>query len=256
MKKFSNKLKKKPIAFIPARANSKRIKNKNIIDFYGHPLIAYSISAAIKSNIFSRVICVTDSHQYAKIAKYYGAEVPSLRPKSTSKETSPDIEWVKWILKKIDPKKEIKIFSILRPTNPFRTQETIKRAYKIFVKENNLDSLRAIEVCKQHPGKMWFFNGEYINPIFPLQDSRLPLHSSQMASLPTIYVQNASLEIAWTKTVYDTGSIAGLKIKPFFSKGYEGIDINNNEDLLLIEKLIENKQVSLSKIDKISWFQS
>lgn len=244
-------LKKKSIALIPARANSKRIKNKNILNFFGHPLIAYTISAAVRSNLFCRVICVTDSLKYSNIAKHYGAEVPTLRPKKTSRDISPDIDWVRWILNEIDKKKQYKIFSILRPTNPFRNYKTIRRAFNIFDKENNFDSLRAVEICKQHPGKMWSFNGEYINPIFPLQNIEQPFHSSQMASLPKIYVQNASLEIAWTKTVYETGTIAGNKIKPFFTKDYEGIDINNYEDLYLIDKLIETKKIKLNKIKNI-----
>ena len=113
--KYLKNYKNKTVALIPARSRSKRIKNKNIINFYGHPLLAYSISEAIKSNLFSRIICVTDSSKYAKIAQHYGAEVPAIRPKNISSDTSPDIEWVKWILKKLI-KIKISNFSILRPT--------------------------------------------------------------------------------------------------------------------------------------------
>ena len=70
------KNKKKIICIIPARGGSERIKNKNIIDFYGKPLIYYSIKAAKKSNIFSRIIVSTDSKKIMGIVKKYGAEVP------------------------------------------------------------------------------------------------------------------------------------------------------------------------------------
>ena len=253
MKHLKN-YKNKTVALIPARSRSKRIKNKNIINFYGHPLLAYSISEAIKSNLFSRVICVTDSSKYAKIAEHYGAEVPAIRPKNISSDTSPDIEWIKWILKKINKNKKYQIFSILRPTNPFRTHLTIRRAFDVFLNKNNFDSLRAVEICKQHPGKMWSYNGEHIVPLFPLQDIKNPFHSSQMASLPKVYIQNASLEIAWTKTVYENNTIAGNKIKPFFTKDYEGVDINEYEDLLLIDKLIEKQKIKVNKINTDSWF--
>ena len=135
------------IALIPARSGSKRVKNKNILKIKGHPLLAYTISAALKSKIFNKVICVTDSKKYAKIAKYYGAEVPLLRPKKYSGDKSSDIEWVMWIMKKINGIEKYNIFSILRPTNPLRKPITIKRAYNLFIKNKKFDSLRAVNQC-------------------------------------------------------------------------------------------------------------
>ena len=86
------------VAFIPARSGSKRITDKNIKLLNGHPLMAYSIRAAIDSNVFDTVICATDCEEYADIAKFYGAKVPFLRPESISGDKSPDIEWVKLML--------------------------------------------------------------------------------------------------------------------------------------------------------------
>ena len=102
--------------------------------------MAYTISAAIKSKIFEKVICVTDSKEYAQIAKNYGADVPSLRPKNLSGDKSSDIEWVMWIMKKINGIESYDIFSILRPTNPLRKVANIKKAFKIFIKEKRFDS--------------------------------------------------------------------------------------------------------------------
>ena len=72
------------ICVIPARGGSKRIPKKNIKDFFGKPLIAYSIQTALESNLFQRVIVSTDDEEIAKIAKKYGAEIPFLRPKELS----------------------------------------------------------------------------------------------------------------------------------------------------------------------------
>ena len=74
----------KCIAIIPARGGSKRIPRKNIKDFFGKPLIAYSIQAALDSNLFEKVIVSTDDEEIAKIAMQYGAEVPFVRPKELS----------------------------------------------------------------------------------------------------------------------------------------------------------------------------
>ena len=71
---MENKMKEKAIAIITARSGSKRIPKKNIKEFCGKPIIAYSIEAALKSGIFSEVMVSTDSHKIAEIARSYGAE--------------------------------------------------------------------------------------------------------------------------------------------------------------------------------------
>lgn len=241
----------KKVAFIPARCGSKRIKDKNIKSFNGHPLIAYSIVAAIKSNVFDRIIFATDSKDYASIAKYYGADVPFLRKTSISGDKSPDIEWVKFMLEGLSKiGEEFDLISILRPTSPLRLDTTIKSALDKFLSIQNMDSLRAIEKCNQHPGKMWVKNDEMLYPLLPFKINGVPWHSSQYSSLPEIYIQNASLEICWTKTIYELNSISGNKVIPFLSSNYEGLDINNEEDFLLAETLLKMNKAITINIDK------
>ena len=76
--------KPRSVAFIPARSGSKRIPHKNIRELNGHPVLAYSIRAAIDSGVFDSVICATDSEVYADAARHYGADVPLLRPSEIS----------------------------------------------------------------------------------------------------------------------------------------------------------------------------
>ena len=181
------------VALIPARSGSKRILDKNIKIFNGHPLIAYSIRAAIDSGVFDAVVCVTDSRYYSDIAKYYGAEAKWLRPNNISGDLSPDIDWVQWILNKLDgDKRKFDIFSILRPTSPFRLSITIKKAYDLFLNTKSIDSLRAVEKCSQHPGKMWNLKKGLITPIMPNFINGTPWHSCQYAALPEVYVQNGT----------------------------------------------------------------
>lgn len=233
------------IALIPARAGSKRIKDKNIRKIGGHPLLAYTICAARDSGIFKSVMVSTDSREYAEIARHYGAEVPFLRPKSLAGSLSPDIEWVEFTLNKLkDAGRVFDCFSILRPTSPFRQSGTIRRAWRRFCSDSSVDSLRAVEKCKQHPGKMWIVKGNRMKPLLkgPVKQ---PWHSSQYQALPLVYVQNASLEIAWTSIVSKTYTIAGEIIMPFFTEGYEGFDVNHPYDWKLAEELIENGDVKL-----------
>ena len=69
------------IAFVPARAGSERVKNKIILKLGGRPLLSYTIILAKKSKLFDKIICITDSKKYLKIAKQYGADNFELRPK-------------------------------------------------------------------------------------------------------------------------------------------------------------------------------
>ena len=166
----------KKVAFIPARSGSKRVKDKNIREFNGKPLIAHSIQSALESSLFDSVICATDSEMYADIARSYGASVPFLRSKDSSGDNS-DISWVKYMLEKLAKEKgeEYEIFSILRPTSPFRDAETIQRAWNTFKeKQQKFDSLRAVEKTSQHPGKMWTINNMHLNPYSPFIEIMFP----------------------------------------------------------------------------------
>ncbi len=228
------------VALIPARSGSKRVPDKNIRPLAGHPVIAYSISAAIQSGIFAAVIVSTDSERYAAIARHYGAEVPFMRPADISGDHSPDIEWVDYTLRRLaDAGRSYDCFSILRPTSPFRLPETIRRAWAKFRAETGVDSLRAVEKCSQHPGKMWVIRGRRMLPLLPFGPSDQPWHSSQYPSLPEIYVQNASLEIAWSHVVFEGRTIAGHVVMPFLTRNAEGFDVNISYDWDLAEHMIK-----------------
>ena len=237
------------VALIPARAGSKRVPDKNIRPLAGHPLIAYTISSALQSQVFSAVIVSTDSQLYGDIAGHYGAEVPYLRPGEFAGDLSPDIEWVEYTLSRLrQDGREYDCFSILRPTSPFRLPETIQQAWRAFMEEEGVDSLRAVEKCKQHPGKMWVVRGNRMTTLLPLKRPEQPWHSSQYQSLPEVYVQNASLEIAWSRVVFESRTIAGDVLMPFFTKDYEGFDVNSAYDWGLAEHLVDSGQARFPSI--------
>jgi CMP-N-acetylneuraminic acid synthetase len=221
------------VAFVPARSGSKRVPNKNIRLLRGHPLLAYSIASAKKSGVFAKVYLVTDSAEYHDIALRYGADLfPQLRPADISGDTSPDIDWVRWALNILKERNEIyDAFSILRPTSPFRTAETIQRAVMEFKSLPDAHSLRAVEMCSQHPGKMWVIGGSYMLPLLPFTaENGQPWHSNQYASLPKVLVQNASLEIAKASVAVEQNNISGSIVVPFITSDTEGVDVNSEDD--------------------------
>jgi CMP-N-acetylneuraminic acid synthetase len=229
------------IALVPARAGSKRVQNKNIRVLGAHPLLAYTLAAARQSGIFGAVVVSTDSPLIAEVATHYGGEVPFLRPAAMASETSPDIEWLEYTLAQLRSRgRAYDAFSILRPTSPFRKPETIRRAWRQFLSTPGIDSLRAVEKCAQHPYKMWVVHGERMEPFVNArpEDGGTPWHSRQYQTLPPVFVQNASLEIAWSRVVTEMRSISGDIVSPFLSQGDEGFDINNMDEWWLAEHML------------------
>jgi N-acylneuraminate cytidylyltransferase len=237
------------VALIPARQGSKRVPGKNIRLLNGHPMLAYTIAPAIQSGVFDAVIVSTDSEETAAIARHYGAEVPFLRPAAFATDTSPDIEWVDFTLRELGRRgRQWDAFSLLRPTSPFRTADTIRRAWQLFEPEAGVDSLRAVELCAQHPGKMWVIEGSRMRPLLPLGPADQPWHSTPYQALPRVYVQNASLELAWTRVVVEKRTIAGDVLMPFLTQKYEGFDINDPHDWMIAERLLAEGAVSLPSV--------
>jgi len=243
------------VALIPARAGSKRVQNKNVMPLGEHPVLAYTISAAIESRVFDAVVVSTDSSHYADVARYYGAQVPTLRPAEFAADLSPDIDWVEYTLLELKRAGQIfDCFSILRPTSPLRQAETIQRAWQNFLTAPGIDSLRAVEKCVQHPGKMWVVRGHRMLPLLPLAPAEQPWHSSQYPMLPEVYVQNGSLEIAWSRVVHNGRTIAGEVIIPFFTQGLEGFDINRPTDITLLQSYLKSGEAVLPNVSRPSYF--
>jgi len=106
-----------------------------------------------------------------------------------------------------------------------------------------------VEKCKEHPGKMWIVRGKRMVPLLPVSPVELPWHSTPYQALPEVYAQNASLEIAWTRVVFEGRTIAGEVIMPFFTEGYEGFDVNRPYDWQQAEELVRSGQARLPKIE-------
>ncbi len=122
----------KSIAIIPARGGSKRIPRKNIKDFLGKPIIAYSIEAALKSGIFDEVMVSTDDKEIAEVSREYGANVPFLRSEETSNDYAGTEDVMSEVLREYKKRgKEFDIFCCLYSTAPFVTADHLKEAYAL-----------------------------------------------------------------------------------------------------------------------------
>jgi len=124
------------ICIIPARGGSKRIPRKNIKQFLGKPIIAYSIKAAIESNCFDQIIVSTDDEEIAELAIKYGAQVPFIRPSGLSDDFSSTFLVVKHAIDQQDRSNNIENACCLYATAPFIDAKTIHESYEQFIKSD------------------------------------------------------------------------------------------------------------------------
>lgn len=229
------------LALIPARAGSKRVKNKNIRDLGGKPLIAYTIEAALKARSITRVVVSTDSPAIARIAKKHGADVPFLRPKDLAGSHSTEYEFHRHAL---DWLKENEGYAVdlvvnLYPTTPFRKSASIDRAVRDMLSNPKAESLRSIRKCAEHPYKMWTVKGKMALPYVGGVGSQK--HTLAYQQLPEIWIQNASIYITRPNVIYQSKSTIGKRVLAFPMTEEESVDINLPLDFVLAETLLRDK---------------
>jgi len=234
------------IALIPARSGSERVKDKNIRPLAGHPLLAYAIASALQAGVFQRVVCSTDSGKIAEVAQRYGADVPFLRPPEFATSTSPDIEWITYTLRELG--EHYDLFGIVRATNPFRGPDVLSRGMRQLLATPEADSVRAVELVKQHPGKMWVLEEKTMRPLLDQSHLDVAWHAGQYQALPEIYVQNSALEIAWTRVVSQTGTREGRVVAPFLTRGQEGFNIDDEVDWERAKSILANGEAALPSV--------
>jgi CMP-N,N'-diacetyllegionaminic acid synthase len=232
----------KVLCLIIARGGSQRVPNKNIRPLGGRPLLAYSIEAAKRSRYVSRIIVSTDSDAIAEVAAREGADVPFRRPTEISQGHSTELQAMEHALGWLRDHEsyEADLVVLLRPTSPFRTATTIDRAVELLLNDPQAHCVRTVRLCSEHPHKMWVMdaNGRRIRSLVPVEQKLPEAHTLSYQLLPTVYVQNASMDVFRPSNVWRLRSTTGTEIIPLIMDDFESVDINSEIDFLLAETLI------------------
>ena len=224
------------LAVIPAKSISTRLKNKNIKILNNKPLIYYSIYAAIKSKLVTRVIVSTDSRVIANICTSFGAEAPFLRPKSYSKKNTSIKDVCLHAIKFLEKKEKTKIpeILILQPTSPLRTSIDIDKAIKLYKKNKNLDYLTSLTKTKPLE---WMFYKNSKEKFTQISDKKIK--NSQY--LKQNYILNGAIYIMKRNIVFgkkiNFRNISGIEI-PY----QRSIDIDNINDFKLAENFLKKNK--------------
>ena len=226
------------IAIIPARSGSKGIKDKNIKDLCGKPLIAYTIQAAISSGKFDEVKVSTDSEHYADIARQYGANVPFLRTESTATDEASSQDVIEEVLGNYMMRGDIfDTFCLLQPTSPLRTFYDIFEAYRLY---KDKAKFAVVSVCEAEHSPRWCGHlpedGELIGF---LSEQNL----QQRQSGQTFYRLNGAIYIVNVKRylkdrfLYQKGSYA------YIMPQERSVDLDTEFDFKLIEFMLNNNGI-------------
>lgn len=217
------------IAIITARGGSKRIPKKNIKEFCGKPIIAYSIEAALNSNAFDEVMVSTDSEEIAAVARQYGASVPFMRSDATSNDFATTADVLTEVIneyKKLG--KEFDSLCCLYPTAPFVTAKKLKEAMESF-SNSDCDSLVSVVQFSFPPQRAFVINDGTLRYQYPENAMK------RSQDLEPIYHDCGQFYICNVDMFMEKKTLVSEKTVPFIIPDEEVQDIDNMSDWLIAE---------------------
>ncbi len=242
---------KEVVALIPARSGSKGVPNKNIKPLHGVPLMAYSIAAALKSEVIDRVIVSTDSEEYAQLAIEYGAEAPFLRPAEISGDAATDIQFFEHAIAWFKEHEGYvpKYFAHLRPTTPMRSPDVIDDALRSFIDSDSFTAMRSVHKMSESSYKTFEIED---NKLKRLCNGGFDIEAANQARqlFPDTYNANGYIDVVRPELVDRRGLVHGDKVQAYVTE--PAYEIDEVSDIDYLEYLI-NKTPSLmaSLFDKV-----
>jgi CMP-N-acetylneuraminic acid synthetase len=224
---------------VAARGGSKGVKNKNIREIAGKPLIAYTLRQAIKWGKASAIVCSTDSPDVAKIAARYGAEIPFMRPKNLSGDRVPKVSVIKHALLACEElhKRKYDIVVDLDVTSPLRRIKDLNNCLKLF-NSKKPKTLFSVVNCHRSP---------YFNMVERLEDGTVNLCKSlkkpvfRRQDSPVVYDMNASIYFYDRSYLLTTKKMSAISDKSiaYVMDEISRIDVDSELDFAIIEFLIK-----------------
>lgn len=217
------------LAIIPARSGSKGLKDKNIKLLNGKPLLAYSIEAALNSNLFDEIHVSTDSRVYADIALKYGAKVPFLRSLESSTDNASSWDVVREVIHRYKQEGiDFDMVTLLQPTTPLRTGQDIVDAYNVFT-ANKANAV--VGVCEVDHSPLWCNTLPKDHSMMNFLDKNVVKRSRQQ--LDSYFRINGAIYMINTEYFNSSESIYDSNCFAYIMKKDHSIDIDDEFDFKL-----------------------
>lgn len=225
------------LAVIPARGGSKGVPKKNIKKLSGKHLIGYTIEAAKNSKYANRVVVSTEDYEIAKISKYYGAEVPYLRPSELSVDTSPTIDSILHMVNYLEKNEEYKpdYILLLQCTSPLRNSNHIDDAVEKLL---NSDFEALVSVCEAENNPYWVnvFDGDVLK--YFIEEGK---YISRRQDLPKSYRLNGAIYLIKTEVLKRSKTLEPETLTGYIMDAYSSIDIDTELDFKIAEVLMTER---------------
>ena len=223
---------KRILAIIPARGGSKGIKNKNIIDLAGKPLIAWTIEAALKSVYITKTVVSSDSDAILEISKKYGAETVK-RPANLADDAARSEPVISHVLEELKNEQSFDYLILLQPTSPLRTASDIDNAIKVLL-ESEATALISVYKPQHHPLKAFTTNNKgflkgLVNDDFPFTPRQ---------ELPNVFYPNGAIYIVKKDLFLKTGKLFTDKTVAFEMPLEKSFDLDAKTDFNELEKAL------------------
>lgn len=225
----------KILSIIPARAGSKGIANKNIVDLYGKPLIAWSIEASLDSKYVSKTVVSSDGDAILKIAKEFGAETIK-RPHNLAQDASSSEEVIEHVVQTLgDEIKNFEYLILLQPTSPLRNSNDIDNAFDMLL---NSDADALISVYEEDNKILKAFMENSNGYIEGITNNEYPFTPRQ--KLPSVYMSNGAIYIVKISQFFKTKRLFCEKTIAYKMSKEKSLDIDTNDDLEKVKLYMEN----------------
>lgn len=234
------------LALIPARGGSKGILHKNIKNFAGYPLIAYSIAAAKQAETVTRVIVSTDDEKIAAIAREWGAETPFMRPSEFAQDNTLDLPVFRHALTWLSQNERYQpdIVVQLRPTSPFRPKGMIDEGVRLLLGKPDADSVRGVVPSTENPYKMWRIDSTgKMRGLLSVPGILEPYNAPRQV-LPTTYWQTGHIDVIRPERTFMAGnSMSGKVILPLMIHPKYTVDIDTPQDWRHYEQIVPSLDI-------------
>lgn len=226
------------VALIPARGGSKGVPNKNIKTLGEKPLIAHTIDVALNCNYINRVIVSTDDEEIASISRFFGAEVPFMRPKNLATDNATTIDVIKHAITYLEENSldDINHIVLLQPTSPLRTLEDLNKALELYLSKSRKTGLISLCEARTHPYLLKRVEGEVVNDYI-----KKPAITRRQ-EYPKVFELNGAIYI-FPKGNIKANYIYNEEAIPFIMSKENSIDIDDELDFLIAEAILNKRSV-------------
>ena len=234
------------LALVPARSGSKAVKDKNVLPLAGHPLLGWSVAAALRATLVDRVLLSTDSPAYAAVGEAYGAEVPFLRPAALATDEAVDNGFVEHALDWLAERgEEPDLVVLLRPTSPLRRPEVVDEAVETFCTADGATALRSLHEMSETAYKTFEITDGCLRPV-GLPAGTVDDANAPRQHFPSTYEANGYVDILSTSLIRSTGLLYGDRVVPYMTEPV--LEIDTLSDIRYLEYLVEKDPVVVERL--------